>query len=77
MSIRKIIWAMRYKSAVRKADRLARATGRKYYVLLFGGRLKVMPKQVMKHLVMSGRFRRGVTIRDIESRALHVTRQEG
>jgi len=74
INIRKLIWASRYKCAVRKADRLAKASGRRYYVLLFAGRLKVIPKQAMKHLVMSGRFRKGVTIRDIESKALHVTK---
>jgi hypothetical protein len=74
MSIRKIIWAMRYKRAVRKADRLAKAFGLRYYVILLRGRLMAVPKQTIKRLLRERRFKKGVTIHDIESRALYITK---
>ena len=73
ISLKQILWARRYRRAIRKADRLAAAYNMKYYVVLLGGRLKVAPKQNFKALVNAGRFRKGTTIRDIEARALYIT----
>ena len=41
-------------------------------VYLNGG-LKVVPKKAIKELVARRRFRKGVTVQDIEKRALFVT----
>lgn len=73
VSIKQPIWARRYRRAVRKADKLAAAYGMKYFVVMMGGKLKVAPKQNFRRLIHEGRFRRGVTIADIESRALYIT----
>lgn len=59
--------------AVRKAKKLAALFGMKYYVISLGGSLKVVPKQTVKELVRRKRFRKGVTVEDIERRALFVT----
>lgn len=72
--IKKLIWAGKYRRAVRKADRASRLTGLKHYVFLLGGKLKVVPKRTMKLLVARRRFRSGTTVRDIESRCLHITK---
>lgn len=45
----------------------------KYLVILLNGKLKVVPKQAVKELVRTHRFRKGVTPADIEKRALFVT----
>lgn len=65
--------AWRYKRAVRKAKEFAALFGMKYYVISLGGSLKVVPKQTVKELVRRRRFRKGVTVEDIERRALFVT----
>lgn len=70
--IRDIIFAWRYKHAVRKAQRLANLFGLKYYVVYLNGGLKVVPKQTIKQLIHQHRFRRGVRIQDIEKRALFI-----
>lgn len=71
--IKDIIFAWRYKRAVKKADKLSRLFGMKYFVIFLNGGLKVVPKQTVRELVRKRRFRKGVTVADIEKRALYVT----
>lgn len=71
--IKDIIFAWKYKRAVREAKKLSALFGMKYYVLNMGGRLKVVPKQNIRHLVRTHRFRKGVKVADIEKQALYVT----
>lgn len=71
--IKDIIFAWKYKRAVWEAKKLSALLGMKYYVLNIGGRLKVVPKQNIRHLVRTHRFRKGIKISDIEKRALFVT----
>ena len=68
------VWKARLRRAVREADRLAAATGLKFMVFRMNGGIRVAPKQAVKGLVKAGRFRRGVTVRDIERNCLHITR---
>ncbi len=72
-TIKKYFLAWRYKRAVRKAKELASIFGMKYYVISINGTLKVVPKQTIKELVKRKRFRKGVTVDDIEKHALFVT----
>lgn len=72
--IREIIWAIRYKIAVKKANRLAELFNMKYYVLYLNGKLKVVPKQNIKALIAKRRFKKGTTIEMIEKRALYITK---
>lgn len=71
--IKDLVFAWRYRRAVKKAKRLSRLFGMKYFVILLNGKLKVVPKQAIKELVRTHRFRKGVTAADIEKRALFVT----
>lgn len=71
--IKDLIFAWRYRRAVRKAKKQSRLFGMKCFVILLNGRLKVVPKQTVKELVRTHRFRKGVTVADIEKRALFVT----
>lgn len=71
--IKDIIFAWRYKRAVRKANKLAGTFGMKYLVISLNGGLKVVPKQTIRRLVRAHRFRKGVTVADIEKRALYIT----
>nr|DAF62176.1 MAG TPA: hypothetical protein [Myoviridae sp. ctt8G1] len=70
--IKDIIFAWKYKRAVRKADKLSRLFGMKYFVISLNGGLKVVPKQTVRELVARHRFRKGVTVADIEKRALYI-----
>lgn len=72
--VKKIIWAWRYKHAIRKAKKLSKLTGLKYYVILLNGGLKVVPKKTIKALISRKRFRKGTTIQDIEKNALFITK---
>ena len=72
--IKRLIFAWKYRRAVRKADRLAALFGMKYFVIYLNKGLKVVPKKTIKELVRAHRFRRGVTVDDIEKRALYITR---
>lgn len=71
--IKKYFFACRYKRAVRKAKELAGIFGMKYYVINLNGSFKVVPKQTIKELIKRKRFRKGVTVDDIEKHALFVT----
>lgn len=72
--IKKLIFAWKYKRAVKEAITLAGATGLKYYVVYMNGSLKVAPKKTFKELIAKHRFNKGTTIQDIEKMALFVTR---
>lgn len=71
--IKDLIFAWRYKRAVKKAVELSRLHGMKFYVVYLNGGLKVVPKKAIKELVARRRFRKGVKVQDIEKRALFVT----
>lgn len=71
--IKDIILAWKFKRAVKKANKLSRLFGMKYFVISLNGELKVVPKQTIRELVRTHRFRKGVTVADIEKRALYVT----
>lgn len=72
-TIRRYYAAWRYRRAVRKARRLAALFGMKYYVINLNGSLKVVPKRTLRELIKRRRFRKGVTVEDIERHALFVT----
>ena len=72
-SIKKYYNAWRYRRAVRKAKELSELFGMKYYVISINGSLKVVPKQTIKELIKRKRFRKGVTVEDIERHAFFVT----
>lgn len=67
-----MLFAWRYKRAVRQANELSQLLGMKYYVIMLNKRLKVVPKQTIKELVKMHRFRKGVSVEDIEERALYI-----
>ena len=72
-TIQKIIFNWRYKRAVRKADKLHKSTKRKYLVILLDGKPVAVSKRKVRTLVATRKFRKGVTVADIEKRALYTT----
>jgi hypothetical protein len=71
--IRHLIFAVRYKRAVRQAKALAKTFNVRYYVLYFGGKPIVIPKKTIKELIRRKRFKKGTTVEDIEKIALFIT----
>ena len=71
--VKDVIFAWRYRRAVKKAVKLSKLYGMRFYVVCLNGRLKVVPKQTVKELVARRHFRKGVTVQDIEKHALFVT----
>ncbi len=71
--IKNIIFAFRFKRAVKKADRFHHITHRKYMVLVINKRLEVLSKQELRKFVANGIFRKGTTVQNIEQKALYVT----
>ena len=69
-----MIFAWRYKRAVRSANELAAMLGCRYYVISLNGSLKVVPKKTIKELIRRKRFKKGVTVDTIERHALYITR---
>ncbi len=71
--IKRLVFACRFKRAVKKADHFHHITHRKYMVLVINKRLEVLSKQELKKFIASGVFRKGTTISDIEAKALYIT----
>lgn len=71
--IQKIIFSWRYRRAVSNAERLHRSTKRKYLVILLDGKPVAVSKRKVRTLVATRKFRKGVTVADIEKRALYTT----
>jgi hypothetical protein len=74
MKLKQIWFALQYKRAVKKANKLSKLFGLKYFVISLNGGLKVVPKKTLKELILKGKFKKGVTIADIEKRALFITK---
>lgn len=71
--IKNIIFAWKYKRAVRKADYLRHVTRRKHMVIVVNGRLEVVAKKDIRKFVAGGVFQKGITTADIERKALYIT----
>lgn len=71
--IKDLIFAFRFKQAVKKADRFHHITHRKYMVLVINKRLEVLSKQEIRKFLSNGIFRKGTTLSDIEQKALYTT----
>lgn len=72
--IRDIIFGWRYKRAVKKAVKVQSLTGRKQFVIMYKGRPVVISKRKIRTLVATHYFAKGMTVQDIERKALFVTK---
>ena len=52
---------------------MTQASRRKYIVLLVAGVPKVYAKQDLKRMIAQHKFRKGVTIQDLERKAILIT----
>ena len=65
---------VRCKRAIRKADRMAVVTGKKWLVLVSRGKPVVVSKQCIRRLIKQGYFTRDFTPAKAEEIAIHKTR---
>lgn len=65
-------WLLERK--VKRANRLAREENRRYIVTMMHGRPAIYTKQTLKEAVKRRKFKKGVTIQDIEKQAYYITR---
>ena len=72
--IKDIIFGWRYKRAVKKALKVQSLTGRKQFVIMYNGKPVVVSKRKIRSLVSTHYFIKGLTVQDIEKRALFVTK---
>ena len=72
--IKDIIFGWRYKRAVKKAVKVEHITGRKQFVIMYDGKPVVVSKKKIRNLVATRYFRKGITVQEIEKRALFVTK---
>lgn len=71
--IKDIIFGIRFKRAVKKADYCHHTTHKKYMVLVINKKLEVLSKQGLKKFIRGGVFKEGTTIADLEKKALYIT----
>jgi len=73
-TLNEILWPLRLKLAIRKADRMASANpGRRYMVVMIQGRPQVVDRRCVKRQIARGMFRSGVRIADFDKRAIYRT----
>ena len=71
--IKQYIHNRRCDNALNEAVELSNKTGRKYFVVMMRGKPMPVTKQYITKLVRTGKFKKGVTVREIEQQALFVT----
>lgn len=72
--IRRIIFQWRKYLAIKAAIRAHEADGRKYLVIILEGKPTVVSKGELKKWKARGVFKKGVTVQDIEKRALFISK---
>lgn len=65
---------IRCKRAIKRADRNAVVTGRKWLVIMYNGKPLVVSKQHLKAKIKEGVFRKDFTPQRAESLAIYKTR---
>ena len=71
--IQQYIHNRRCDNALNEAVEFSNKTGRKYFVVMMRGKPMPVTKQYITKLVRTGKFKKGVTVREIEQQALFVT----
>ena len=72
-TFKKLVFNYRYKKEVKKATAASSASGRKYFVLLLKGTPVTVSKQQVTRMARTGKFKKGITVQEIEKQALFVT----
>jgi hypothetical protein len=71
---RKRRYSKKVEKLITEAEHLSNLTGYKYFVMLYKGKLTIIPKQRVKKWALKGKLKPGITTADIEKRAIYVTK---
>lgn len=71
--IKRIILKIKVRNAIKEAQMLSNADGKRYLVIMYKGEPRVLAKQYLKKLLRMGKFKKGTTIQNIEKDAIIVT----
>lgn len=71
--IKKLIFKIKVRNAIKEAQLLSNADGKRYLVIMYKGEPRILSKQYLKGLIRMGKFKKGTTIQDIEKDAIIVT----
>lgn len=69
-----LVLYIRCKRAIKRANRQAIVTGKKQFVIMYGGKPLVVSKQYLKEKIKEGVFREGFTANKAEALAIYKTR---
>lgn len=72
-TIKNLIFHHRMKKAIREANELHRLTGYRYLVIMWKGNLKIIQKREIKQWIAARKLKKGITIRDVEKKAIYIT----
>ena len=64
----------RIKAAIQQAQENCRLTGRKHLVMMYKDKPIVVSRQRLKKLISTRKFKKGTTIKDLENKALFITK---
>lgn len=70
---RNYLYRRKVKRSIRKANELKDLTGYRYYVIRFRGKVRVVPKRIIKIWMEKKYFKKGTTIQMIEKKAIYKT----
>ncbi len=72
--LKKLIWGIRYKRAVRKANKMAATYNTTFLVLVIKGKLRVCSRTRLKELIRRRYFVKGTTIQSLDKAAVYITK---
>lgn len=72
--LKKLIWGIRYKRAVRKANKMAATYNTTFLVLVIKGKLRVCSRTRLKELIRRRYFVKGTTIQFLDKVAVYITK---
>ncbi|MBQ4278348.1 MAG: hypothetical protein IJC16_00145 [Rikenellaceae bacterium] len=60
--------------AIDKAEDMREKTGYRYLVIRIHNKIRIVPRKRLKEMISRRMFRKGITIEQLERRALYITR---
>jgi hypothetical protein len=72
--IKNILFQRNLKKVIANAISIADKTGRKQLVIIFNSKPVVLSKQDLTRMIRQGKFQKGVSVQDIEKKALFITK---
>lgn len=72
--LKKLIWGIRYKRAVKEANKKAATYNTTFLVLVIKGKLRVCSRTRLKELIRQRYFVKGTTIQTLDAAAVYIAK---